>query len=330
MNELQQYEKKADNKVFEGIRINYSDYTNALLREALRSGYIDETEEANLKAKLFNGLAAVIDEYTGGKSSSLPNEKANELFSSLLYNIDAYLISLKDPAKAFSELQEKTVSYLYDQGGIALKHVLTDCTALLFINKKNRLPVGSDIYNRALDEDIRSFSKAYNIRFGAHRNPVVPRYKTAIAPRGSGVVRIKRYLTNLLAENIFCRSYDSEEVKTVIAFEVLRAQDMESTVGNLYIPTLICAVICQFLMPGVPHVLLSEDDVNTAEEMLDEYSPDEMKTVLTAAFSRLTDENREYHKKVFENELNSIIHAVKSNTLRTLVAYLPKNTGFNK
>ncbi len=327
MNEIQQFGMRPDEKIFDGVRINYSEYALSLIREATKSGYIDDAEEAELKNKIFNGLAMVIDEYTEGKSTSVSNEKANDLLSSYLYNIDAYLISLKDPMKAFCELRDKTVTYLYDEGGVALKHVMTDCTALLFMNKKNRLPGGSELYNRALDEDIRAFTRAYNIRFGAHRNPVVPRYKTALSPRSSGVVRIKKYLTNLLAENLFCRCYDSDEVKTVIAFEVLRAQDMESAVGNLYVPLLRCAVICQFLMPGVPHVLLSEDDVINAEGLLDEYSPDEMKTVLMAAFTRLPEENREYHKKVFENEVSGIIHAVKFKTLRTLLAYLPKNAG---
>jgi len=322
MNQIQQY-SNAEN-IFVGARLNNSEYTLSLLREAVRIGYIDESEEAAVKAKIFDGLATVIDEFTEGKSTSVSNEKANDLLSSLLYNIDAYLISLRDPKKAYDELKTKTFSYLYDAGGIALKHVMTDCTALLFNTKKTRLPDGSEYYNRALDEDIRAFTKAYNIRFAAHRNPVIPRYKTAITPRGSGIVRLKRYLTNLLTENLFCRNYDSEEVKTVIAYEVMRAADMESNVGNLYIPILRCAVICQFLIPNVPHVLLSEDDVITAEGLLDEYTPDEMKTVLTAAFSRLPSDNLEYHKKVFENELPSIIHSVKRNNLRTLLAYLPK------
>ena len=322
MNQIQQY-SNAEN-IFNGARLNNAEYTLSLLREAVRIGYIDESEEAALKAKIFDGLATVIDEFTEGKSTSVSNEKANDLLSSLLYNIDAYLISLRDPMKACNELKTKTFSYLYDAGGVALKHVMTDCTALLFNTKKTRLPDGSEYYNRALDEDIRAFTKAYNIRFGAHRNPVIPRYKTAITPRGSGIVRLKRYLTNLLTENLFCRNYDSEEVKTVIAYEVMRAADMESNVGNLYIPILRCAVICQFLIPGIHHVLLSEDDVITAEGLLDEYTPDEMKTVLTAAFSRLPSDNLEYHKKVFENELPSIINSVKRNNLRTLVAYLPK------
>lgn len=324
MNQLQNYKSSA--VAFEGMRLNYSEYTLSLLKECLRTGVIEEVEEATLRAKLFDGLALVIDEYTEGKSTSVSNEKANELLSSLLYNVDAYFISLKNPERALNELREKTVKYLYDAGGIQLKRVLTDCTALLFNNKKNRLPGGSDIYNRALDEDVRAFTKAYNIRFGAHRNPVIPRYKTALAPKGSGVVRLKRYLTNLLTENLFCRFYDSEEMKTVIAFEVMRANDMESSVGNLYLPTLRCAVISQFLMPGNTHVLLSEDDVKNAEALLDEYTPDEIRKILTAAFSRLPEQNREYHQKVFENDLPQIINSVKNNTLRTLLAYLPKNS----
>ena len=324
-NGLRIYGEGAEKRI-DGARLNYAEYTLSLLREAEKIGLITAEEEETLKAKLFNGLAGVIDEYTEGKSTSVSNDKANELMSSLLYNIDAYLIALKDPMRAFEEIQNKTVNYLFDAGGVALKRVMADCTAVLFNNKKCRLPGATDIYNRALDEDIRAFTKAYNIRFGAHRNPVVPRYKTALAPRGSGIVRIKKYLTNMLIENKFCRCYDSEEVKAVIAFEVMRAEDMESDVGNLYVPILICAVICQFLMPNVPHVLLSEDDVNDAEEMLDELSPDEIKNALTSAFSRLPSENIDYHKKVFENKLPDIIHAIKRKTLRTLVAYLPKTT----
>ncbi len=322
MNELQQY--RETDKTLDGLYLKYSEYTLSLIRESAKEGVIDEGEEAALKAKIFDGLAEVIDEYTGGKSSSVSNEKANDLLSSYLYNIDAHLISFKSHSKALAELRQKTARHLYDEGGVALKRVMTDCTALLFMNKKNRLPGGSEAYNRALDEDIRAFTKAYNIRFGAHRNPVVPRYKTAIAPRGTGIVRVKKYLTNLLAENLFCRSYDSEEVRALIAFEVMRNEDMESNIGNLYVPLVRCAVICQFLMPGVPHVLLSEDDVNNAEEMLNEYTPDELQNLLTSAFARLPDENKEYHKKVFENELPNIIHTIKRGGLRTILAYLPK------
>ena len=322
MNQLQNYQNK--NAAFDAMRMNNSEYTTSLIREALRVGIIDEDESARLQAKLADGMAIAIDEFTGGKSSSLGNDKSAELYSSFLYNVDAHLIALKSPEKALAELQEKTVKYLYDAGGIALKRVMVDCTALLFENKKNRLPEGSDIYNKALDEDVRAFTKNYNVRFGAHRNPVIPRYKTAIAPKGSGIVRLKRYLTNLLTENAFCRHYDSEEVRTVIAFEVLRAQDMESNVGNLYVPILRCALICQYLMPGIHHVLLSEDDVKNAEAMLDELTPDEIQKLMTAAFARLPERNSEYHKKVFENELPQIITAIKQNNLRTLLAYLPK------
>ncbi len=320
MNELQSIKQAA----FEAMRPSNSEYTVTLLREAVRVGIIDEAKENMLRTKIFDGLAIVIDIYTEGKSTSIANDKANELLSSLLYNIDAYLISLKSHEKALAEIEEKTVKYLYDAGGVALKRVMADCSALLFANKKNRLPEGSAFYNKAIDEDIRSFTKAYNIRFGAHRNPVIPKYKTALAAKGSGIVRLKRYLTNMLTENLFCRHYDSEEVRTVIAFEVMRAEDMESNVGNLYVPILRCALICQFLMPGIAHVLLSEDDVRTAEALLDEYTPEEMQKVLTGAFARLPQENREYHKKVFENELPQIINAVKRGNLRTLLAYLPK------
>ena len=57
MNNLQQY-SNAEN-IFSGARLNNSEYTLSLLKEALRLGYIDEAEEAAVKAKVFDGLAAL-------------------------------------------------------------------------------------------------------------------------------------------------------------------------------------------------------------------------------------------------------------------------------
>ena len=325
MNELERYNQQGSNARFDEARLSRNEYTMALLREAVRIGLLDGSEELALQAKLLNHVATVIDEYTDGKSQSLSNEKSNDLLSSLLYNTDAYLISLQDPMKALSELKEKTAAFLYDSGGAALKRVQADCAALLFNVKKTRLIGATEAYNRTIDEDIRSFLKTYNIRFGAHKNPVVPRYRTAITPGGTGVVRIKRYLANLLCENTFCRSYASEEVISVVSFEVMRSNEMGRDIGNLYIPLLLCAVICQFLIPGVHHVLLSEEDVNNAALQLDEYTPDELRTVLTAAFSRLPAENSFYHQKVFESQLPGLIHAIKHGHLKTLIAYMPIN-----
>ena len=324
MNALQKYSPNTT-PAFDESRLSKNEYTVSLMREALRLEIITEAEELALQAKLMNHVAAVIDEFTDGKSQSLSNDKTNELFSALLYNLDAYFISLKNPTKAFSELNEKTVSFLYDNGGAALKRVQADCAALLFNVKKTRLVGATESYNRTIDEDVRSFLKQYNIRFAAHKNPIVPRYKTAIAPGGTGVVKMKRFLANLLCENMFCRSYESDEVISVVSFEVMRSNEMGRDIGNLYIPLLLCAVICQFLIPGVPHVLLSEEDVNHAAMLLDEYSPDELRTVLMAAFSRLPKENSFYHQKVFESQLPGLIHAIKHGHLKTLIAYMPIN-----
>ena len=60
MNQLQNYKHISD--IIDRFKPSNSDYTLSLLREAVRLGVIDENEEASLKSKLFDGLAAVIDE----------------------------------------------------------------------------------------------------------------------------------------------------------------------------------------------------------------------------------------------------------------------------
>ena len=204
MADLQIYKKEEAKAKFDESRLLRSEYTIALLKEAERIGRLTSEEVLDIKAKLMNHLAEVTDEYTEGRSTSLPYEESSDLMSSIYFNVDAYLIAKGDVEKALVDLKEKTAAYLYDNGGLALKRVQTDCAALLFNVKKTRLIGATEAYNRTIDEDIRAFFKEYNIRYAAHKNPVVPRYRLALKPGGAGVVRIKRYLSNLLIENAFC------------------------------------------------------------------------------------------------------------------------------
>lgn len=325
MNELERFIPENKKIHFDEKRLNKNEYIQSLLREAVRVELLTEDEALSIQLKITNHLAEVIDQYTDGKSQSLENKTANSLFSSLCCNIDAFLISQKDPIKALELLRNKSAAFLYDNGSVCLKRVSADCAALLFNVKRTRLVGATEAYNRTIDEDVRSFLKTYNIRFEAHKEPVSMRYKTAIAPHGCGVVKLKRYLANLLCENNFCRIFATDEVVGVVTYEVMRSSELNRDISNLYIPVLLCAIICQFLMPKTDHVLLSEADIDNAAEQLDEYSPDELKTVLSAAFSRLPDENSFYHAKVFENRLPSLIHAIKHGHLKTMIAYMPNN-----
>ncbi|MBR2460593.1 MAG: hypothetical protein IKB34_05135 [Clostridia bacterium] len=326
MNEIEQYVPEERKTPIDTSRLLRSEYTFSLIREAVRVGRLTEEDSLAINAKLYDHLRAVTEEYTDGKSSSLPTEEMNELYLSLIYNVDAYLISLNDAEKALDALQKMSVTLLYDNGGNALKRVQTDCAALLFNVKKSRLIGATEAYNRTIDEDIRAFLKEYHIRFGAHKSPLTPRYRLAIMPGGGGVVRIKRYLTNLLYENAFCSCYASDEVIGVVSYEVMRSRELGRDIGNLYVPVMLCAVVCQFLMPGYHHVLLSEEDVNEAAEQLSEYSPDELREVFTGAFNRLPADNMFYHQKVFAEQLPKLIHAVKHGQLKTMIAYLPNNS----
>lgn len=326
MNELERFEPAREAATFDETRLNKNEYTVSLLREAVRIGRLSEDDAAALKVKILDQLAEVIDEYTDGKSQSMGYEKANELLSSLYYNIDAALINAGSAEAALELITEKTAAYLYDTGGACLKKLAADCTALLFRIKRTRLMGATEAYNRTIDEDVKNFLKSYNIRFAAHRCPVTMRYHTALPTGGNGIWRLKRYLVNLLCENDFCRSYVSGEVVNVVSFEVMRSSELNRGISNLYVPVLLCAVICQFLMPGVDHVSLSEEDINSAALQLEEYSPDELRKVLGAAFLRLPSENSFYHRRVFEEQLPGLVHAIKHGNLKTMIAYMPINS----
>ena len=96
--------------------LDRSDYMNTLAAEALRAGLINESDIDRIRSDLMTALAEVIGYYTKNESSSVMADTANELSESMVYNIDTYLLSLKDDKRALDTLLDRRMSELYGKG----------------------------------------------------------------------------------------------------------------------------------------------------------------------------------------------------------------------
>lgn len=162
-------------------KIDKHDYTNSLAEEAFRLGLLSEEELSHIKADLMNALADIIGYYTENQSTSLKLETTKQLSQSLIYNIDTYLRSLNDHAKALDLLKTRRMSELYGKGYLINKGLLEEAKNLYGKVRLTRLRDGGIAYDKTIDKYYRYYLTHYSPKFGAHDKIYLslPRFKIA-------------------------------------------------------------------------------------------------------------------------------------------------------
>ena len=148
--------------------ISLLDYTNTLAAEAFRIGLFDETDIARIQTGLLETLAEVIGYYSGSKSTSIQTDKAKVFGQSILFNVDAHLLSLGDHHAAIEELRNKKLNELYGRGYLINSRRFEQAKVLYARVRYTRLKDGSSEYNKTLDVKLKNYFADYDPRFTAH------------------------------------------------------------------------------------------------------------------------------------------------------------------
>lgn len=148
--------------------ISLLDYTNTLAAEAFRIGLFDEADIARIQAGLMETLAEVIGYYSGSKSTSIQTDKAKVFGQSILFNVDAHLLSLGDHHAAIEELRNKKLNELYGRGYLINSRRFEQAKVLYARVRYTRLKDGSSEYNKTLDVKLKNYFADYDPRFTAH------------------------------------------------------------------------------------------------------------------------------------------------------------------
>lgn len=203
-------------------------YLEALLAWGLAEGLLSRAEVERAQAGCLSLLAAACKQYTGGQSSSLPRELAEEFLHSILFTLGVWLKGFPGPQEALAALKE---GLDYPAG---LKRVQTKTKAARQFWRLARprfLDTANGFYNGTLLAAIPSFFKLYEPRFGAHRTHITADYPALLPPEGEGVEFIQAYAQALDYENRFCQAFGAEPVKRALT---LYSLEYDTTVQNLY------------------------------------------------------------------------------------------------
>ncbi len=157
--------------LFQAIRkenIDRKHYTNSLIREAYRVGFLTDDDIAVIQGKIMEQLAEVIRMYTRDDSSSVRTDTAKRLMESLIFNIDVFLLSLDDHDKALAQLSAPKYEDLYGKGFLINKTDYERAKMLYTKARYSRKNDGSPAYNKVMDKDLYDYLKRYNPKFNAH------------------------------------------------------------------------------------------------------------------------------------------------------------------
>jgi hypothetical protein len=184
------------------------------MNEKLAFSALTEEERKGLRSDLLWELRRLIIKYNNGSGSSIRNERAENIFKSMIYCISAYLRSIPVP-------EEKVRN---TQGGELFR------TSLAFVKKKvhnaeklygqildTRVDTDLRVYNETLDEGLPAFFQLYNPEFDAQDTPAIIDYpihhqRTDL----SGIEFILEYLEELKKENVFCTRYRKNQIRAVL------------------------------------------------------------------------------------------------------------------
>ncbi|MDY0406668.1 DUF6179 domain-containing protein [Virgibacillus sp. 179-BFC.A HS] len=146
-------------KKINNIQLLRNQYTISLLNVGLREGLLNSQEVYEVQIQLMQILKESIRRYTREESSSISSDVAEEILTSILYAVDAFLFQLGDPENAINFVKKNNMEITYEQGVKIVKDCLEETRALFKEIRNNKLDVAVDSYNITIDESIPLFLK---------------------------------------------------------------------------------------------------------------------------------------------------------------------------
>jgi len=297
--------------------INYNRYTTSLIEEAEKSGILSEDDLERIQVEMAEVLSECINIYTHGESTSIMTETANSLVTSVLFAIDAYLISLGDMNEAIKTIQTETFKNLYHRGMRQLKLLICEITSLLVKVKRTKISVPNVLYNDVINNKIMKFLKSYNIATGAHIGGKFDYPLAVPCSKLKGIYYVRRYLMNLYAENLFCRGYETFEInrlyKTLCDTHNFSYEKAEI---NIFEYVFLNALFAGYLMKEHGSLHITHEDCEKIQKLFEGLSYNEQTDILKSAATRLGFGNPDYNEKILNAEIPQILNSIKHKTLK--------------
>lgn len=303
-------------------------YTISVMNEGLRTGLLQHEDVLGVQMNLMVILKELIRRYTQEESSSIPQETAEGLLTSILYAVDAQLQSYAEPETAIAVLQTGNIREIYEAGLEQVRQCFEETKRLYYEVKRNKLNVDVDAYNMTIDDALPVFIKKYGIVFDAHNTMASMDYPLAIDDMQlQGVFYIRQYLERLHMETRFCHLFHPRELLDLLrSFGELCRFDYRIELFNIFELMLNNAIFSVLAGGDARQVLISPFQFEQLKRKLMPLNALGMSAAIQEAAACLQRElNIEddrlihYMDQCCQNLMQRVLHAVEHNSLEAVI-----------
>lgn len=211
---------KAGNIEKSGIvwqHIDPDHYTLALLQNGLNAGLIEVPVFSKIRAAILFLCQKTILKYTLGDSTSVRKEIAERILASVLYSLDAQLLSLADHEKALHYLSHEDIIVVYNEGFSLVTRCIEESHILYNDVVNGRLPADIYAYNTTIDDTLPNFLALYDPVYNAHEIWASIDYPLLCDDGGGqGIFYLRTFLTKLKFENYICNLFDTQDITILL------------------------------------------------------------------------------------------------------------------
>ena len=306
-----------ENRKINPKNIKFSNYAFTLTQEAYNAGYLTDIEMDIIKSKISDALSECMYTYSSGESTSFMTETANNLLNSVMFAVNAYLITIGDNDEALMEIRNESFVTLYHKGMKQLKLIMCEITGLLVKLRRTRTNTPNMLYNDVIDTKIMKFLKTYNFATSAQSGDKFD-YPIAVpCTKMIGIYYVKGYLMNLYSENLYCKEYSTYEIsrlyKTLCDVNNIR---YDAAKVNIYTAVYLNSVFANYLMKGTGNLQITNEDCDKIQKLFATLTDTEQSEVIKASASRVNHGNPDYNDKVLNSWMPQILNSIKHSTLK--------------
>ena len=240
------------NNIISLAQIDKENYTISLLQHCSVLGVIQPEKILQIKKFFQDEFVETASQYTKRENSTLPRKSADEIYRSVLYQSDIFLLSLSDTDTAVDALKNMSLEKILYKGKDLIMKYYSESKSYYNKARQYNLDLPVYEYRYVMDEAFNKFYKNYSARFNALDvcasidYPLMNKKPYEMTSRG--VVFIKEYYQDIMLENRFCSLFDIDDIRTLLSgygkiygckyTDILF--NIAEVVANNYITRLLC------------------------------------------------------------------------------------------
>lgn len=291
----------------------------SLVNLGAETGYLTDCDIERLQCESVEILKTLAAKLTKEKSSSIRNETAQKLVSSVYYTVGVYLKTLSPVGAALKEIKNKTLSELFDSGTKAVKQLVSHAKNLKTILDKNPFKTKNTFYSGTVKKGLDAFFSLYNADFFADETHITADYPVFVPINSlTGIEFIDLYIERLTFENSFCSFFSPDDIDLLLTASYGNYRD---AAVNIYSHVLIGSLFSAASGSSCTQIIYPSENAvrvisgKNREELLRVFTQTAKKLFLQFDFS---DKLKEYVLMSLPYAVDTVINARVLGTLNTL------------